>query len=264
MPFARTLLLVAVFVGSVIADTEYVMKTDFNGDESIVRHYTRGKDMRTEDIAMPGNRQHVTISNFKRRAMYQVNERARQYTEMQGPDFVAELAALITRSPRVHASGKTVNIYYDTIDTGERRQMFGFSAHHMIFHERHVAEPGACSGDSEVDRDGWYALPGSSPAQQVYTLRVEMTCGDTVVKHGKFINPGLPLQEKTTTRYSNSAGPAHVSSAIREILDFSTEPLDERLFEIPKGFQRVEEASWTNHLAYDWSQLERAFSSWFD
>ena len=82
--------------------------------------------------------------------------------------------------------------------------------------------------------------------------------------HGNFANPGMALEEKTTTRYSNPSGPARVSSESTEILEFSTEPLDERLFEIPKGFQRVHEVSWTDHLAFDWSQLERAFSSWLE
>jgi len=267
MPLARIVLLLAASVCSLTADTEYVMKTNFDGHESIVRHYLRGNDMRTEDVEAPGSSQRVTIFSFKRRAIYQVDEGAKQYTKMQGPDLVTELAAWITRAPRFRESGKTVNIYYETIDTGERRQMFGLTTRHLIFHERHVAEPGACAGNSEIDRDGWYASPRSATAHLEYgsyALAGGIPCHDKFVRHGNLPNPGMPLEEKRTSRYSNPFGPARVSSESREVLEFSTEPLDESLFEVPKGFQRVDDANWTDHLAFDWSQLERAFSSWFE
>lgn len=254
MPLTRILLLLAVFALSANADTRYVVKTTFDGHENIVREYRRGKDTRTENIDPSGSIRNVTIFSFKRRAMYQVDEQARQYTESQGADIITTLAGWITRSPRTRESGKTVNMYYEPIDTGESRQMFGFTARHLIFHERRVAEPGACGASSEIDRDGWYVSPGSSTTRLgygTYLLVGNAFCQDKVIMHGSLTNPGMALQEKTTTRYSNPAGPAHTSSESKEVLEFSTEPLDESLFEIPKGFQRVQEASWTDHLAYD-------------
>jgi hypothetical protein len=266
MPLTRILLLLAVFACSLTADTEYVVKTNFDGHENIVRHYLRGKAMRTEEIATTGNARHITILSFENHAMYQVDETARQYTEMGGPDLIANLAARLTRVRAVRESGKIVNIYFEMIDTGERRQMFGFTARHMVFHERHVAEPGACSENSEIDRDGWYASPRSSTARSEYGtfLLASVSCSDTVIMHGHPANPGMALEEKTTTRYTNPAGPDRILFESKEIVEFSNDPLDESLFEVPRGFQRVGNTNWSEHLAYDWGQLEHAFSSWFD
>ncbi|MDQ2711247.1 MAG: hypothetical protein M3Y24_03245 [Acidobacteriota bacterium] len=56
----------------------------------------------------------------------------------------------------------------------------------------------------------------------------------------------------------------------REVLELSNDPLDKSLFEIPSGFKKVDALpgspamSWSQQLAMEWAQLERAFESWFD
>lgn len=263
MARVRMLLLLAVFTWSATADTRYLVKMGDVGHEIFVRQYFRGKDMRIEDVDASGNVEHATIIKSKRRLMYRLDEPARQYTESRGGDMITDLALLLTRAPRVYNSGKTVNVYYETIDTGERRRMFGLTARHLIIHERHVAERGACRGSFEKDREGWYMPRGSATRPEYFTasLAAGMQCRDTVVKHGNDSDPGMPLQETIITRY---ADPGHVWSTSAEVLEFSSEPLDESLFEVPGGFQRVGDFSWSEHLAYDWGQVERAFSSWFE
>lgn len=241
------------------ADSVIVTKTIIGGHESVVREYTQGKNFRTEDLDSLGNGRSVTIFSFDRRAMYRLDEQTKQVVEMPGPDVLATFAAWITRPPRIMQSGKTVNIYFETVDTGERRQQFGFTIRHLLIHERHVPEAGACSANFEIDRDGWYLIPSHpGPTGMTYMLAHDGGCRDTIVKHGWSGYPGFPVQEVTTTRY-----PAFSSTDTREVIAFSTEPLDKSLFEIPKGFKRVEEVSWTEHLAYDYAALERAAASWF-
>lgn len=242
------------------ADTTIVTKTILDGHESVVREFRQGKNFRTEDMRGPGNTGTVTIFNFDRRAIYRLDEQAKHYTEMNGPDILARFAAWLRRGRQIEESGKIVDVYYETIDTGERRQQFGRTVRHLVIHERHIPEPGACSASFEIDRDGWYFVPShSGPARMTYILASGgYQCRDRTVRHGLSTYPGFPIRETTTTRY-----PAFSSTDIREVVEYSTEPLDKWLFEIPKDFKRVEDVSWTERIEYDWSQFEEAAASWF-
>ena len=53
-------------------------------------------------------------------------------------------------------SGGTLRIDIDYVDTGERKELFGHIARHIITKEKRVASPGACSRDSYSETDGWY------------------------------------------------------------------------------------------------------------
>jgi hypothetical protein len=259
---ALLLLLLFCFAPYVPADSTIVTKTAVDGRESVVREYRQARNFRTEDMPSSGSPRSVMIFNFDRRAMYRLDEQARQYSEMQRPDILAILAAWMARSPRIKESGKTVNIYQETIDTGERRQMFGRTARHLLLRERHIGEDGACAPNFEVEKNGWYfAASYAGPAPATFTLTFVYQCLDRVVKHGSPVSPGFPIQETTTTTYSN---PAFSSSVTREVIAFSTDPLDKALFEIPEGFKRIEDVSWTRRLESDWYQLAQAASSWFE
>lgn len=229
--------------------------------KAIVRQYRQGKNFRTETLEPSGHTPAVTIFNFDERAMYRVDPKAKQVVEMQRPDVLATFAAWITRRPPVRQSGKTVNIYYETIDTGERRQQFGFTARHLLLRERHIAETGACSPFFEIESDGWYlTLPDAQqPLRSAYRLAGPVLCRDTVVTHGHAFFPGFPVQETVTMKSSN---PAYSLSRSTEVLEFSTQPLDKSLFEIPEDF-KVVDMSWSEHLESDWNQLEQAAASWF-
>src|SRR5215475_10655792 len=53
-------------------------------------------------------------------------------------------------------SGGTLKIWIENIDTGERKEIFGHMARHIITREKRVAGPRACSKPSETETDGWY------------------------------------------------------------------------------------------------------------
>ncbi len=157
----------------------------------------------------------------------------------------------------------------------ERRQILGRTAQHWILRERQVAEPGACSGNFETETDGWY-VPRGNPTQihsqyRLAAMAGGTQCRDTVIKHGAPSDPGMALLETTTRQDSSSDGVAVSSfSTTKEVLEFSTEPLDSSLFDIPADFKKVDSlpgthsVSWSDYLAYGWAELRRAVESWFD
>src|SRR5262249_35576134 len=69
---------------------------------------------------------------------------AREYvayeTTLQGTSLRA-----MPRLRQLQPSGATVQIFSDNVDTGETRQMFGHTAHHIVTKVREVAGPGACA-----------------------------------------------------------------------------------------------------------------------
>src|SRR5260370_8174239 len=65
-------------------------------------------------------------------------------------------SAMGVRPRPVTYSDGILQIWIDTVDTGERQGMFGHTARHIITHEKRVATPGACSRSSESKTAGWY------------------------------------------------------------------------------------------------------------
>ena len=160
-----------------------------------------------------------------------------------------------------------MNIYHEIVDTGDRREMFGRAAKHVITRERHEPEAGACDARYETDTDGWYFPAAQSPDREHFVaaflteLSGRANCRDTVVRHGEQQRPGFPVLETATTE-----GAAPV---IRQVMELSRDQLDKRLFEVPEGYERVDVLpgrpvmSWSNRLDMEWSVLERAVQSWF-
>ncbi len=255
-------LLVAPLALPVAADTREVIKTTVAGHETVFAEYIQGKNMRTEDLTPHGSRRRIMIQNFERKTIYELDPQSREYVELRprSSDWLVLLAEWIARPPRTRESGKVVNIYYETVDTGERKQFFGHTAEHLLMRERHVAEPGACDFSHQIERDGWYIPRNERGAPRVsygYVLHGGIECRDTVVNHGHPSVSGVPVLE--------TDGPV-----TREILELSNDPLDAGLFDLPVGFRKVDALpgyrpmSWSERLDMEWGQLERAFESWFE
>jgi hypothetical protein len=251
------------------ADTYKVTKITMYGQETILAEYLQGKNYRVESQNQAGTRA-VSIQTFdtsgppslpaiQPKAMYELDLESRKYTEIRyEPDFILVLAKRIARPPRVLETGKTVNIYYETVDTGERKQFFGQTAKHLVIRERHAAEPNACEASFQTEKDGWY-IPKNGIREMAYKIVISngVVCRDIVVKHGDPTPPGIAVLE-TDGRVA------------REVLELSTAPLDRSLFEVPSGFEKVDalpgrpaQMSSSQRRAWEWAQLEQAFQSWF-
>lgn len=139
------------------------------------------------------------------------------------------------------------------IDTGERREMFGFTARHLKTTTVWEASPMACdSPGMTANTDGWYTdlfygidcSPDLSGSITPTYLSGRGKCfNDSLSKRRYFlelkrIGPtslGYPLLE-TRTSY-NDKGEAEVVT--EEVLELSRAPLDASLFDAPAGFTQV-------------------------
>jgi hypothetical protein len=142
-----------------------------------------------------------------------------------------------------------VNITNTITDTGERKEMFGFTARRIKTSLVKTASPEACDKDQKIETDGWYI-----------DFQYAFECATQTQKHQPYVRPsadgckdeirsknvgtaklGFPLLV-TTTIYQPDG---RTSTMTQEVLELSREPLAASLFEIPEGYTLAKD---TNEL----------------
>ncbi len=152
-------------------------------------------------------------------------------------------------------------IQSETVDTGERRPLFGFSASHLITTKHvHSESPGNPPSDfREVITDGWYI--------DAYALPVEnrpvgdashVPLGDTTA--------GVPAIQfsRVGPQFTGFALREQTGDVLTEVTTLSRAPLDSKLFEAPPGISRVissgEQLPWTARFQFEWQMLQAWFA----
>jgi hypothetical protein len=147
----------------------------------------------------------------------------------------------------------SLEIYLDTVDTGERKEMFGHTARHIITRERRVASPGSCAQSNDSETDGWYIdldVPqGCEGAQRKAKSIGFLAAGpagclkNLQVHRTGVAESGFPVQQTVTTHssYKQADGTEKefTSTNASEVTELSELPLDKALFEVPAGFKQV-------------------------
>jgi hypothetical protein len=163
-----------------------------------------------------------------------------------------------------HHDGRLVQTVTVT-DTGERREMFGFTARHIKTRTTWEAEPACNQTRLRQETDGWYidllhgmeCSPDLSGYWNYGFVAPPSKCSERFEKRNyEFLSKqvgdarlGFPLR-LTRTVYGDG-GQALVNS--EEVLDLSTAELDASLFDIPSTFTKFDPGS-------DRSLLGRLFS----
>lgn len=246
------------------ADTLTVTKMTFGGRTTIRKEYVQGDNSRSEYETFEGDapaRQEISI-RVGGKVGYQIDATAREYVEYPIPP-----RAVPARSPAIemYQSGKTLDVYIEITDTGERKVFFGQTARHLLWRERSVAEPGACGTSSTREHDGWYLPEPEKAAAQSFAMILggvsgRKICRDRIVVHGH--------------RPAGLAVIADDGSFRTEIIELSHEPLDNSLFAVPSGYTKVTELprppspplpppSLSQRIVWEWRQLARELESWF-
>ena len=156
-------------------------------------------------------------------------------------------------------SGGTLQIWIENIDTGERKEIFGHMARHIITREKRVAGPRACSKPSESETDGWYIDSSLVPEWQQkknnlgVVIATEVSAGSTdkcankmdkIEVHRSGVETGFPVKVTTTLRseITQADGSHNMLSSTwgSEVVELQEGPLELSLFEVPKDFHRVD------------------------
>ena len=186
-----------------------------------------------------------------------LNLDSREYSESTDPAVTMAKALAAARKARKPAPSTppkpTLRIETTTTDTGERKQMFGYTARRVIYTQKYVPLQGSSAIAQETTQDGWYididtrlscdekyppgtqwALVGISNPKE----RIDFVAKGT----GRL---GFPVSITSTLNSSIVPAPSSAqksdSKPSLEVTELQREPLDPALFDIPPGFKLVED-----------------------
>ena len=191
----------------------------------------------------------INITQCDLKRTIQISDSARKYliTPME-TDATATTPPPASTTP-VQTSpartGGTITYVSTAIDTGERREMFGFTARHVKSSLTMQSSPDACTKlNQRTETDGWYIDLSVAfdcnlgrPPSVGYRPPVAGGCRDQTsfrrTGNGKL---GYPLIE--TMRMLDASGQVTFSTT-KEVLELSRETLDIALFDIPAGYTQA-------------------------
>jgi hypothetical protein len=216
-------------------------------DISITNSYVVGDKTTGGTVLMHGHRQLVTsdsglatIQMCDEHRSIQVNSTTRVYLDTLDP---APASIPMTPAGEKHKGGR---ITYTTtvVDTGEKKEMFGFSARHLKTTVTKECSPDACDKRPEkVEIDGWYIdLPGSVACtaapeleQEVRVDAKDASCSDTV----SYVRPAASRAYPVGYTMVTTAGKDAPLTTTMEATDVRRTTVDPRQFEIPSDYIRV-------------------------
>jgi hypothetical protein len=188
----------------------------------------------------------VTQCDLKRTIQISDNTRKYVITPMATSDSPANTGgASAANTTEPSRRGGVMTYTTTSVDTGERKEMFGFQARHVKKTIAIESSPDSCNPmKMRMETDGWYidfsfglkcdvGAPGMMGGPQPRGGG----CRDTVrINQQGSARTGYPLVE-TTTSYGPDGRVAF--SSTKEVVELSRDPLDAALFDIPAGYQET-------------------------
>jgi hypothetical protein len=227
------------------ADTKVKSRQNSGGQTYENTIYIKGKRQRTEN----SGGQMVTIEQCDLRRNLQLMPAAKVYTVNPFDDGSPSSTTghTATSQPSAVTKGGVVTSTVTTKDTGERKQMFGYTARHIITTMVMESSPDACSQNNmRMEIDGWYidatfALD-CDINRQYSSYRPPVRpggCRDRYeTKTIGTAKKGFAVYEKMTMLGANGA-PSF--STTNEVIEISQATLDQSLFEVPPDYRQVDD-----------------------
>lgn len=226
-------------------DFKITFKQTVSGNSMQSTTMIKGQRERSETSVSAGTYTMTTVNltqcDMKR--TIQINDRARKYL-ITPMDDGASSGSTSTGAPRTGAPaprGGVVTMTVNAVDTGERKEMMGFTARRFKRTTMMESSPDACQQTKmKIETDGWYInleYGLTCPANRSsYSGDATATtgCRDRYVyKTTGPVHIGFPLQE-TTTMYG--ADGSVTMTMTKEVVEISRQPLEAALFDIPVGY----------------------------
>jgi len=242
-----TIFVAAIFATAAYADVKVKSKQTVAGQSHESTTYIKGKRQRSESF---GGMVNITQCDLKRGVQINSNSQTYMVTPFAPTTQTTTrtTSAPTTDKTGVVQTGGQITMTVTTKDTGERKQMFGYTARHLIITMETVSSPDACTkSDMKMQTDGWYidaafALDCDN-AYSAYGANNYQKggCRDTFsVKNVGTAKRGYPVYEKTTM--FDAAG-RETMTMVNEVVELSQATLDAGLFEIPAAYREVKDAA---------------------
>lgn len=228
------------------ADIKIKARSSFGGQQGPeTTTYIKGQRQRSE---MPGGMATVTQCDLRRTV--QMNGPTKTYMVMPFDDGAAGAPAVeATSDPGAPARrGGVVTTMMTVTDTGERKQIFGYTARRIKTSMVTESSPDACTPmKSRMESDGWYI-----------DLNVGFDCYDKGATSYRPYNPQGGCQDTYRTKQVGTARtgyPVHVTTTMydesgkqtgaftQEVTEITKATLDAALFEVPADYREVKDAA---------------------
>lgn len=230
--------------GTALADTKVKIKQTMSGQTMENTTYIKGKRQRTE--MMGGAMISLTQCDLGRDL--QMNPGTKTYTVTYYDDGTTKPGMAASGQAGAVTKGGTMTVTTTIKDTGERKQMFGFTARHIIQTIETESTPDACvPSKTKMEMDMWVidAEFGIACTQtRQYNGQnggKSAGCQDKIVQKtlgtGK---SGYPLWQKMTS--FDASGKVSFSMT-QEVVELSKATLDQALFEAPADYREVKSTS---------------------
>jgi hypothetical protein len=227
-------------------DLKITYRTTTSGQAMETTTMLKGTRERSE-MKIGYGRDIINVIQCDLKRSIQISDSARKYviTPMETGDTTPRPATAGGTSEPSRRGG-VVTYTTTAVDTGERKEMFGFQARHVKTTLSIESSPDSCNPMKQrMETDGWYIdlsfglnCDVGHASMGVPSAR-SGGCHDTVrFNRQGAARTGYALQE-TTTSYGPDGKVAF--SSTKEVVELSREPLDAALFDIPAGY--VEAAS---------------------
>ena len=230
----------------ITGDFKITIKNTMAGNTSQGTTMIKGSRQR-EETSMAMGQSQVSITQCDLKRTIQINDSARKYMISSFAADEGDTAAAGGGHAQGNAGpaqkGGVVTLTINTVDTGERKEMFGFTARHLKRTTMMESGPGACSQNKmKIENDGWYinleyglACESASRASQMGPAT--QGCRDRYQYHRTGpATLGFPLSE-TTTMYGEDGRATF--TMMKEVVEISRQSLDAALFEIPAGYTQA-------------------------
>jgi hypothetical protein len=234
MGFRFVAFLVVALSCTAFADLKSSNRMTIAGQSFTSTVLIRQGKIREEASTLPGLSS-VTIQDCAGHRVVQVNDRARTY-------LVTETASDANSPASQRATAGTVTLNINEQDTGERKQLFGYTARHVKGTVTAEGGSASCNGTFHVASDGWYIdvpeIQGCiSPDRQILRSQMQREgCNNRIVLKASGVEKlGYPVILDTTLEAKGSTVTVH-----QETIDLANATLDPLLFEVPAGYRQVQ------------------------
>jgi hypothetical protein len=248
--YARRILYAALsllcLAASASADIRIKARSSFGGQQGPeTTTYIKGKRQRAE---LPG--QMATVTQCDLRRTVQLNGTTRTFMVSPFDDGAAAETATNAPAPRTQSAARRGGVITTTVtstDTGERKQMFGYTARRIKTTMVTESSPDSCNPQRmRMESDGWYidlnvGFDCQERAASAYRYPAQAGgCQDTHrMKQAGTARTGYPVHV-TTTMFDESG---RETSFTQEVVEISKATLDAALFEVPSDYREVRSAA---------------------
>ncbi|HLM61806.1 MAG TPA: hypothetical protein VK308_13455, partial [Pyrinomonadaceae bacterium] len=242
--FIQYAIILLISANTVFADVKIKTRSTSDSASMETTTFIKGKRQRTEYGEMS-----VSIMQCDLRRTVQLSPAAKTYlVSLFNQPGAAQAAVTKTdaQTETTFVRSGTVTTIVTTKDTGERKQMFGYTARRIITTIENEPSPDACSKDkTKMEMDDWvidadFAFVCNEINQSGYVPSYGGCQDKRITKRVGAAKSGYPIYSKITM-YDENGKPG--SASVSEVIELSKETLDAALFDVPGDYREVKNPS---------------------